>query len=111
MLASKYRFHGRGSIMHTFRRGQVHRSSALQIRVFAKKSGGPKVAVVVSKKVDKKAVVRNRIRRRIFTHMENQRSRLGSNDLVISVFDNSISVKPSGDVAIELDDLLKKAGL
>ncbi len=67
MLASKNRFHGHGSLRFVYSRGKIARS-----KYFVGKSthnprrSEPRVAVVVSKKVIKSAVKRNRIRRRLY---------------------------------------------
>lgn len=67
MIRSAYRFHGHGSLKYVFSKGATSRSKHLILRsivnTYRKK---PRVAVVVSKKVLKSAVGRNRIRRRIF---------------------------------------------
>lgn len=59
------RFHGHGSIRWVLSKGKTIRGRAMSLR-YDEKQGGLKVAVVVSKKVDKSAVVRNRIRRRVY---------------------------------------------
>lgn len=66
MLSSQYRFHSRGGVKYTYRNGKTLRSPDLSL-VFAENSRGKtRFAVVVSKKVLKSAVGRNRIRRRIY---------------------------------------------
>ena len=59
------RFHGHGSIRWVLAKGRTVRGRAMSLR-YDEKQGGLKVAVVVSKKVAKSAVVRNRIRRRVY---------------------------------------------
>lgn len=66
MLSSKYRFHSRGGVKYTYKHGKTLRSPDLSL-VFAENSRGKtRFAVVVSKKVLKSAVGRNRIRRRVY---------------------------------------------
>ena len=65
MLNKKYRFHSRGGVRYVYQKGKTIRKSKMSL-VFTKNTRGfTRVAVVVSKKVDKSAVGRNRIRRRI----------------------------------------------
>lgn len=68
MIGSEHRFHGHGSLKYIFSKGATFRTRHLVLRVIRnprrKKS---RFAVVVSKKVDKRAVVRNRIRRRLYS--------------------------------------------
>lgn len=67
MFSASYRFHGYNSLNSVYRSGKTIRGSVLLLRygrnLKRKKS---RVAVVVSKKISKSAVVRNRIRRRVY---------------------------------------------
>lgn len=66
MLSKKYRFHSRGGVRYVYQKGKTIRSPRMSL-VFAENNRGfTRVAVVVSKKVEKTAVGRNRIRRRIY---------------------------------------------
>ena len=65
MIAKRHRFHGHNSVRNVRGRPLVFSS----FRVFSSKRPNNKpyrMAVVVSKKVHKSAVVRNRIRRRLY---------------------------------------------
>ena len=67
MLASKNRFHGHGSLRFVYSRGNVTRSKYFVCKYSHNpRRTTPRVAVVVSKKVIKSAVKRNRIRRRMY---------------------------------------------
>ena len=66
MLSKKYRFHSRGGVRYTYQNGKTIRGSKISL-VFADNSRNKqRYAVVVSKKILKSAVGRNRIRRRIY---------------------------------------------
>ena len=66
MLSKKYRFHSRGGVKYVYQHGKTVRTPKMSL-VFAENTRGfTRVAVVVSKKVDKTAVGRNRIRRRVY---------------------------------------------
>ncbi len=66
MISKKFRFHSRGGVRHTYQNGKTIRGSKLSL-VFAENSRNhQRYAVVVSKKVLKSAVGRNRIRRRMY---------------------------------------------
>ena len=66
MLSRKYRFHSRGGVRYTYQNGKTIRGSKISL-VFAENSRKKqRFAVVVSKKVLKSAVGRNRIRRRVY---------------------------------------------
>lgn len=67
MLAQSHRFHGHGSLGYVYRNGQSVRSHLFTVRYTPnKRRKQSRFAVVVSKKVLKSAVGRNRIRRRIY---------------------------------------------
>jgi ribonuclease P protein component len=67
MLSRPHRFHGYGSLRYVYRNGKVVRGAFCSLKYVANsRNTRYRVAVVVSKKVSKSAVVRNRIRRRIY---------------------------------------------
>lgn len=67
MIANKYRFHGHGSLKFLFKNGSLTRGKLFGLRyIINPKRQHPRIAVIVSKKIYKSAVKRNRIRRRIF---------------------------------------------
>ena len=71
MLNRRYRFHSRGGVRYVYQKGKTIRKPKASL-VFAENSRGfTRVAVVVSKKVMKSAVGRNRIRRRIYEVIRN----------------------------------------
>lgn len=70
MLARAYRFHGHNSLRYVYTRGNAIRGAYGVLKVAPNnKRKKYRAAVVVSKKVHKSAVVRNRIRRRIYEIM------------------------------------------
>lgn len=66
MLSKKYRFHSRGGVKYVYQHGKTVRASKISLVFVPNSRGFTRVAVVVSKKVMKSAVGRNRIRRRIY---------------------------------------------
>ena len=66
MLCKKYRFHSRGGVRFVYRNGKTVRSPKMSLVFVNNTRGFTRVAVVISKKVEKTAVGRNRIRRRIY---------------------------------------------
>ena len=66
MISKRYRFHSRGGVRYTYQNRKTIRGSKISL-VFADNSRNrQRYAVVVSKKVLKSAVGRNRIRRRVY---------------------------------------------
>lgn len=71
-----------------------------------------RLAIVVSRKVSKSAVVRNRIRRRIYEVVRLHKKEVGVDwplDLVISVFDDRAAKVPHEELTASVLQLLKKA--
>lgn len=66
MLSSKFRFHSRGGVKYTYQKGKTIRTPKLSLVFAPNKKHKQRYAVVVSKKVLKTAVGRNRIRRRLY---------------------------------------------
>ncbi len=67
MLANKYRFHGHGSLRYVYAKGTVTRSKYFLCKTTSnRRRNEPRVAVVISKKILKSAVKRNRVRRRMY---------------------------------------------
>jgi len=70
------------------------------------------MAVVVSKKVLKSAVRRNRIRRRIYDYIRNQIPRLNQNyDIVIIVSSSELLSMPSEELVAQLEQLFVQSEL
>ena len=66
MLSKKYRFHSRGGVKYVYRHGKTVRSAKMSLVFVPNERGFTRVAVVVSKKVERTAVGRNRMRRRVY---------------------------------------------
>src|SRR5690606_39789348 len=67
MLAYIYRFHGPNSLRFVYRNGQTVHSHVCKVKYTPNpRRNDPRFAIVVSKKVHKSAVGRNRIRRRFY---------------------------------------------
>jgi ribonuclease P protein component len=96
MLSRKFRFHGLKSLDSVYRRGKTVRGQVLMLRYAPNpKHKHFRAAVVVSKKVHKSAVARNRIRRRIFELIRLHADRIpAGTDLVVTVFDASAGTMP-----------------
>lgn len=81
------------------------------MRFVLSKSDKMKVAVVVSKKVSKKAVVRNRIRRRVYSYFSLNERSLKKADYVLSVFDAGLAETARPEFDEKITELINKSGL
>ncbi len=113
MIKQQNRFKGQAGIIQANRYGQSVRSSDITIRYLDKHNQTPsKFAVVVSKKVARLAVTRNRIRRKVFNVLEGLMPRIPNGYLfVISVYDEGIKSAKQKDLEEKIKELLKKQEL
>lgn len=100
MLAEKYRFHGHGSLKFVYSRGQVVRSKLFITKyTHNPRRKQPRIAVVVSKKVMKSAVKRNRIRRRLYEIIRLELPGLiQQTDIVFIVISPDVLLAPHADL-------------
>jgi len=112
MIGRANRFHGYGSLRYVYRNGQTVRAPHMSLRY----SKNPKrqtyrLAVVVSKKINKSAVARNRMRRRIYEAFRLQAPDQAPYDLVVTVFQASVEELPVDELTKQVASLLEQAGL
>lgn len=113
MLQKKNRFHGYGSLRFVYSKGKVARSSLFIVKYTTNpRRKHSRFAVVVSKKVLKSAVGRNRIRRRVYEVVRREQPQL------IDAIDVAIIVISAEVLSIDYDNLrgtiktvFSKAGL
>jgi ribonuclease P protein component len=113
MIGSKRRFHGNNSLNFVYKRGQTLRSPQLSLKyVRNERREVYRAAVVVSRKVHKSAVVRNRIRRRIYEIIRTQEPVMTQVfDLVFTVFSEDVAIMPSIDLQKIVIGQLRKSGV
>ncbi len=114
MIARAFRFHGYNSLRHVYKTGSVQRTELMSLRHSPSKKANYRLAVVVSKKVSKKAVVRNRIRRRIYEAIRRLHNETGQNwsqDMVLTVFDEKVATVTAAKLQEAIEKLLQKADI
>ena len=113
MISKVNRFHGHNSLSSVYRKGQTSSLSNISLKSLSIRPDKPhRLAIVVSRKVDKSAVVRNRIRRRIYEALRNKYPKFTQNvDIVITVHDNALATMKAQDLDELIDQLLIKASL
>lgn len=113
MLKKANRFHGYGSLRHVYRSGTTVRGPVTALKYLKNQHRQTyRLAVVVSRKVSKSAVVRNRIRRRIFEIVRGFESDLnGPYDLVITVFSESVADMPADQLSKQIKNQFAQANL
>lgn len=111
MIGRKNRFHGHGSLRYVYRNGQTVRGPLCALKFAANtKRKEYRLAIVVSKKVSKSAVVRNRIRRRLYEAFRLEAPTFKApHDMVLTIFSDQIATIPSEEVRRLVHAQLKQA--
>lgn len=113
MISRQHRFHGHTSLNFVYRRGATVRNQQISLRyVRNSRITAFRVAVIVSRKVHKSAVRRNRIRRRIYEQVRACAPAITAPvDLVFTVFSEQLADMPAPQLAEVVAALLVKAGV
>lgn len=113
MISRTHRFHGRGAITRLYGNGKSVRARFIALRFAPNpKRRDYRVAVVVSKKVSKSAVVRNQIRRRVYERVRILSTSFNAvYDLIFTVYDEKVATMPPAELESEITRLCEKAGL
>lgn len=113
MIAKKFRFHGYGSLKFVYSKGDSVRSRFIAMKFIKNtRRQDSRLAIVVSKKVTKKAPVRNRIRRRLYEAVRQRWPMiLPGYDIVITVFDERVATIDTNQLQQYVDELLDQAKL
>lgn len=110
MLAQRNRFHRRNHVKYVYSKGKSVRADAMTLKYLTgQKHAEYRAGVVVSKKVSKSAVKRNRIRRRIYEVIRTTPNIRNDSDLLITVFSDELMTMPSNELTKLTQELLKKA--
>jgi ribonuclease P protein component len=113
MIARSHRFHGLNALRHVYTHGRTVRAPLVAVKFeLNPRRSSYRAAVVVSRKVHKSAVVRNRIRRRIYECLRRSEIMIGQPfDIVVTVFSEEVATMASADLEAMLGELWVKAGI
>lgn len=113
MIRKQHRFHGYNSLNFVYRKGQTVRGPLCSVKYTKNpRRKQYRLAVVVSKKVNKSAVVRNRIRRRIYEAVRLLEPRITDPyDIVITVFHENAATIPSAELHAMIHAQFTQAGI
>lgn len=113
MLQQKHRFHGHGSLRFLYKNGRAVRTSLITLKYLEnprRKHG--RFTVVISKKILKSAVKRNRLRRRIYETVRLELPTLKSgHDVAIMVFSAETYGMDHSSLLELMKQLFSQAGL
>lgn len=113
MINRIHRFHGRNSLRFVYQKGRTVRGSYCSLKyVYNPRRKSYRLAVVVSRKVHKSAVVRNRIRRRIYEAVRLRQDDIKDTyDMVFIVFSEQLATMPAPELQKRIYDKLYDAGI
>ena len=110
MIPFNHRFHGHNSLRYVYKNGEALRSRVVTIKY----SRNPhrkqsRIAVVISKKVLKSAVGRNRARRRVYEIMRHELSHISKpTDIVILLFSSEVATMSHDELRENIMTLLEQ---
>lgn len=113
MISTLFRFHGHNSLRYVYSNGKAVRSQLFTVKyVLNSHRSHPRFSVVVSKKVIKSAVGRNRIRRRLYEYLRLNTNRLNETyDIVIICTSGELRTLPYDQITEQLNLLFEKAAV
>lgn len=113
MISRSHRFHGRGSLKPVYSRGQTVRSNWFALRYLKNdRRKDYRAAIIVSRKVSKSAVVRNRIRRRMYELVRQYEPEFtGVYDMTFTVYMELPAKLPAAEIDRTVTEALIKAGI
>ncbi len=112
MLSKKYRFHSRGGVKYVYRHGRTVRTPKLSLVFVENKRKFTRFAVVVSKKVEKSAVKRNLIRRRVYEVLRLNLDKIPKErDYVFVVFSKDLGRMPFRQIEELLGKLVEDSNI
>lgn len=113
MLRKINRFHGHGSLRYVYKNADSVRSHLCTIRYTKNRyRKTPRIAVVVSKKVHKSAVGRNRIRRRVYEILRHNMPQFSAvYDIAVIVTNAEVRTLPQDELTATIHDLLRQANV
>ena len=113
MISYKNRFHGHGALRYVSKNGTSIRSQLLTVKYLKNpRRKESRLGVVVSKKVHKGAIGRNRIRRRVYEQLRLQLPELESGyDIVCFIASAQVRTLPAIELTQILEGALQEAGI
>lgn len=111
MITRKNRFHGYNSLRYVYQHGNTVRGPLTAMKfVVNDRRKDYRLAIVVSKKVSKSAVVRNRIRRRLYEVFRLESPKITQPyDIVVTVFNEQLATISGEEVKKLVHAQLKQA--
>ena len=113
MISKEHRFHGPVSLRYVYRSGRTVHGPLFSVKtVLNNHRSTYRAAVVISRKVHKSAVARNRMRRRLYEAIRQLEDDIaGPYDIVLTVFQGSVLEATKESLSVQLKSQLTAAGV
>ena len=113
MISKTHRFAGSRSLRYVYQKGVTARGPLFSVKVALNpRRKDYRLAVVVSRKIHKSAVARNRVRRRLYEIVRNLEENIDRPyDIVLTVFNESLLDEPPESLARQVSKQLVAAGV
>ena len=113
MISKEHRFAGQAGLRYVYRHGQSVRGHLFSLKSVSNPHRSTyRAAIVISRKVHKSAVVRNKIRRRLYEAIRLLEDDIaGPYDIVINVFSDAAADEPNEALRHQLKKQLTEAGV
>ena len=114
MLNQRFRFHSRGGVRYTYQHGKSIRRPNITLVHAVNSRDRQRFAVVVSKKVAKSAVERNRIRRRVYEAIrlvKQEQNFDAKKDNIFIIYAKNVKTMPFADLKALISSLLNESML
>ena len=109
MISKKFRFHGHGSLKYLFQHGENARTRLFGLKYIVNlRRDHSRVVVIVSKKVAKSAVKRNRMRRRVYEVLREHFDFELSYDLAVTIFSEEVLDVSYDELKRQLEKLVSE---
>jgi ribonuclease P protein component len=107
------RFHGHSSLGYVYKKGQAARSRWFIVKVIKNPSKkNSRAAAVISKKVLKGAVKRNRVRRQVYEYLSKLLPKLDKTyDIAVIALSGELYRAPQNEIFTELDQLFDQLNI
>lgn len=113
MISAQFRFHGHGSLRYLFKNAGAVRSRLMTIKYIRNKHRTKcRFAVIVSKKVHKSAVGRNRMRRRLYEIIRDEQPNLNATyDIALIITSAEVLSAPASELRAMIREMFTRAGM
>ena len=111
MFSPKNRLRNKKDFDRVFKKGKGYKQGFLFLKVLNNDLGFNRFGIIVSKKISNKAVVRNKIKRRLREILKRKTDRIKKSLDIVFLTNSGIEKQSFKDIDQEVEEILKKAGI